>query len=63
TATVTSATVVTGQTIGAQVDMLILNNWQISQRKMQAPKIVMVLWKAPSFLWVKANTDGSWLPC
>jgi hypothetical protein len=33
--------------------------WKNKSKLRNAPQVTLVLWKTPSFGWIKANTDGS----
>jgi len=52
-----SSTISKGYCVASDVD--ILNNLFITPAYIRIRDIIPVVWKAPTFTWVKANTDGS----
>jgi len=52
-----SGTISKGHCVATDVD--ILNNLFITPIDIRIREIIPVVWKAPTFTWVKANTDGS----
>ncbi|PNX92042.1 ribonuclease H [Trifolium pratense] len=58
---VTSAQLLKSSSSNTHENMLILTNLQVPICLRDAPKIHMVLWKSPNVLWMKVNTDGSFL--
>lgn len=48
-----------GVSFNNAVDNSILRSFAVTPKLSTAPVIIEVIWKAPSFNWIKCNTDGS----
>lgn len=48
-----------GHSFNSDADRQILKSFSVAKRLSKAPVIIKVIWKAPSFNWLKCNTDSS----